>query len=650
MKPRFLYVLMVMGLCCGSRAALAQPTGGCCLPDGTCESLTEEQCLAMGGEYAGDGVDCGNACPGACCFQDLDCQFLGQVDCESGGGFFQGNGTECAEITCNPFGACCLPDGECEISFAQDCSDLGGTYQGDGTACEDVLCPQPTGACCFPDGSCDELTEEDCIGAGGIYQGDLTDCAGVDCPQPVGACCFPDGSCDELTEEDCTGAGGIYQGNLTDCDGVDCPQPDGACCFPDGSCAEMTEQECNDNGGSFQGAFTTCADVECAQPSPGRLSATEKGSLLIFPKVELRWAEIEPEGGGEDGTFSLIQDTFIQIVNDYPAGVSVLMYFINGDPPLWEGDRFHPGWNNVDNEIELTSNQPMYWSALTGQPAGVSPFQVLDPGDPPGRPAMDGTDDRVLRGYIVAWAVDSVSGEEIRWNHLAGLGTIVNYLYGSAFEYNTYAHQVVAPVDHGDPTGIEPGVLALDGVEYNYSFDQLLLQFQAVGSPAFSGPRLVVSNTDVTLLPASLDVRQETDGPVTTKAHYDVWNMNEVKLSGAYRCITCWDQTLLSNYGIPNHFFIQTLQTAHGKARIDGLASQLCPGSIDAALVGIAVKKLAFDFDIDFDDAATNLVGMGEQAAVIRYDVLVPPPEAPEDESAAPLEIRKKPGSLSQSR
>jgi spore coat protein A len=36
------------------------PTGACCLPDGLCQDLTNNQCLAAGGEYEGDGTFCAN--------------------------------------------------------------------------------------------------------------------------------------------------------------------------------------------------------------------------------------------------------------------------------------------------------------------------------------------------------------------------------------------------------------------------------------------------------------------------------------------------------------------------------------------------------------------------------------------------------------
>ena len=366
-----------------------------------------------------------------------------------------------------------------------------------------------------------------------------------------------------------------------------------------------------------------------ASAQQDRVSATEKGSLLVFSKVDIRW----------DAAGFLTQDTFISICNDYPEDVKVQMYFINGDPPLAAAgaERAHPGWNWVDNEIQLTMNEPTCWSAVTGLPEGVSPFaSALDPGFPPGRPDPE-TGGRMMRGYIYAWA-QNADGEEIRWNHLAGGACIINYANATAWQYNAWAHQVVSAVANGAQSGT-PGVLNLDGVEYAQPFDQLLIQFQAVGSAAFSGPRLVISDTDLTLHQVSADLRQETDGPVTTKAHFDVWNMNEVKFSGAYRCITCWDQTLLSDYGIPNHFLIDTLQTAHGQARIDGLESQLCDElplfeSEDAAILGIVFKILFFDGNneqtaVDLAAAGSNMFGMGTEPAVVKYDELGPPPELP---------------------
>ncbi|MCB9849712.1 MAG: hypothetical protein H6817_03315 [Phycisphaerales bacterium] len=309
----------------------------------------------------------------------------------------------------------------------------------------------------------------------------------------------------------------------------------------------------------------------------------------------------------------------------------------------------HPGWNSTDVEIELTGHQPTYWSAFTGQPAGVAPFTVLDPGVLPGRKAADGSGERVLRGFVVAWAVDRF-GQEIRWNHLKGDVAIVNYGSGSAWEYTAYAFQTINPaIANGSPTGT-PGTLFLNGTEYDRGYGVLLLDFYASGGTPFhiancAAPAL---DSELTLMPITMDLRQETSGPVTTKANFTIWNQNEVKFTGLDRCVTCWDSTLLSQYGTPNHFLRENLQTDKGKAQIDGLASQVCdvdyePGdgpvgsnpldqlSVADSLIGVVVKKIGISSSMS-DYAGMNLVGMGSQTGSIRFDLFgAGPDERPDD-------------------
>jgi len=357
----------------------------------------------------------------------------------------------------------------------------------------------------------------------------------------------------------------------------------------------------------------------------------EKGSLVFFSKVDLRWG---PNGG-------LLQDTFLSLTNDFPGDVLVQTYFVNGDPPLEAdpvtGERAHPGWNFVDNRFTLTGDQPTYWSALSGLPAvgGVAPFTNLDPGFPPGRPVGDGTGERMLRGFAVAWAVNPQGGQ-IHWNHLKGEGTIIDYGRGSAWEYGTMNFKAVAG-SHGDPVGT-PGIIRLDGVEFAESYDVLLFSFQAVGSSAFSGSRQVIVHPDLTIQPLPADLRQETGGPVTTKADFSVWNGNEVKFSGTHRCVTCWDQTLLGDYDVPNNFPLQHLQTSNGKARLDGAESQVCDVDVDpddgplgshpldvvssdAPLIALRAHFLVYDGGADHGAAGNMVGGMGHDGtAVIRYD------------------------------
>lgn len=283
----------------------------------------------------------------------------------------------------------------------------------------------------------------------------------------------------------------------------------------------------------------------------------------------------------------------------------------------------HPGWNKYDAKIELTGNQPVYWGASDGRPIGIPPFDSLDPGCLPGRKDPEGTGDRIMRGYLLAWAVNT-NGEEIRWNHLAGDAMLLNYGRAAAVEYPALAFQALGTTPHGSTTGT-PGDLHLDGVEYQAGFAELLFNFFATGAVTGSGTgRGFLNETDLTLLPLSVDLRQETVGPVTTKANFTIWNMNEFKFSGTERCVTCWDQTLLGNYDAPNHFLLGNLQTDMGKARVDGLASQRCDrpegDSQAASLVGMAIRHLSLN-PKKTEYTGGLLAGLGSEVAIIRSDL-----------------------------
>lgn len=344
-----------------------------------------------------------------------------------------------------------------------------------------------------------------------------------------------------------------------------------------------------------------------------RVNVTEKGSVLIFPKVELRW-----NNAGD----TLLQDTFISITNDYSRDVSVLMYFVS-ETCVW-----------VDNDILLTRNEPAWWSAYSGQPKGVSPFTVLgDPYDDPEDPGPN--PELVLRGFIVAFAYDDpdtpdqVEGE-ICWNHLTGEATIVNYAQGFAWEYHAYAFAAMECAE-GRALGT-PGELHFDGVEFDYAFDRLLLDFIATGSEAFSnqgGPQTVTHDTDLTMLIVDLDLTQGGLPPIT-KARFSIWNEDEVSFSGMTYCVTKWEQVLLSTLG--GHFLVENLHTDKGKAWIDGVDgdAECCAPGEDCtdyhALLGVAAKFLDLDGDGKADlVAGDHLVGTGTEETTLYYDAPEPP-------------------------
>jgi spore coat protein A len=79
---------------------------------------------------------------GACCLADGSCTTLTSNQCAAASGTFHGVGSLCATNPCPPpIGACCIPDGTCQSVTSNQCALLGGTYQGDNTPCSSNLCP-----------------------------------------------------------------------------------------------------------------------------------------------------------------------------------------------------------------------------------------------------------------------------------------------------------------------------------------------------------------------------------------------------------------------------------------------------------------------------------------------------------------------------
>lgn len=643
---------------CDEPDFVCPPLGACCFCTGECiEDTTEDECESDDGIWTPytDSDDCilcdEIVCEplGACCYCTGECEEgLTQIECESGNGEWtpytdRENCDLCDEIECEPLGACCFCDGSdvvvCEDGLTEgECMALGGLFtvytdRENCDLCDEITCPQ-IGACCLCDGTCVDTTQDECENElGGVYQGDCTACndPGLVC-EPFGYCCLLDGTCENTTQSQCDDLGGCFR-ECVFCEDASVSCEPGACCIGE-ECEFIPEICCDDFGGVFKGVGVPCEPNPCVVNCRG--GCEEKGSLLVFSKIDLRF----------DASGELLQDTWLQIVNDYPQDVRVQLYFVNGDDPIFdaEGNLLEPGWNSFDNEIELTQDQTIAWSSANGGP--VSPFTNLDPGTPPGRPVGDGSGEYMLRGFMLAWAIDFDGSEkdEIRWNHLAGTGTLIRYNEGGrAWEYNACAFQVPASiVGHGEFTGT-PGTLFLDGSEYCGPGNVLMQTFQASGSTAYSGPfggPDVVSDTDITLHPLNTDLTRE-GVPATTKAEYLIWNENEVKFSNTFRCIYCWDQTFISQYDQPNSFELLTLQTNFGKFRVDGKEGPQCTVLLpdgteliaaEEPMVGLRAQHLFFGSvpagpGSESAAAGVNMRWLGSEPAIIRYKVIDEPPQ-----------------------
>lgn len=537
---------------------------------------------------------------GACCMPDGECEFVFPIVCALAHGEFH-EGVPCSEVTCvpQPTGACCVP----LISYCEDgkyefeCL-LGDWYEG--MTCDEIDCA-PTGACCLTSlGICyDDVTELLCLGE--WTEGADCEDDRIECEAEPGACCdVRTGECTELLLVDCIAACGWNIWHPGTCAENWCEPIIGACCNPEsGECCETFWFLCCD-GDWYPGQ--TCEEIICGVELPPRGSPDHKGSVLVYPKIELRWT---PAG-------NLLQDTFLALDNDALEDVHVVAYFVNE-----LGDILY-------RDFDLTAGQPTYWSAAWGLGTHfVTPFFGFDNAyDDP-----EGSTDKVMRGYAVVFAADAYD-RLIRWNHLYGQATLVNYANGTAWEYSAYGLQKLEADELAD------GVILLNGIALEAGFDHLLLDFIATGAEGFSSPEagVVLHDTDLTLLVLDQDFRQENDRPFVTKAVFNIWNENEDSLSDEY-CLVQWDQRLL---GRRPAFTVEMVGTSKARAIIEGVRSPLCDvfdpisgvlhTAEDRALVGVAAKLLTFESGLQAV-AGTHLQGSGARPATMYYDYREPTPE-----------------------
>jgi len=295
-------------------------------------------------------------------------------------------------------------------------------------------------------------------------------------------------------------------------------------------------------------------------------NVSQKGSLLIFPKIDT-----SPIGTLPDGTL-VYRDTIVMIANDYYTEQWVKCYWVN-----WEQEI-------QDFMFRLTPNQPIWFRASSGTGTGSEDDPKVNgavnlppffPGD-------------YTVGELKCWAVDPSGANQVAFNHLYGNAMIIDTMHSAAFEYNAWAFIARLPVaDQGKPVGTG-GTLVLSGADgaYDACPQYLLYNFFAIGSsidlPNGAGYADFVE-TDLTLVPCNQDLRQDRV-PTCTKAKFDIWNENETKYTGAYRCIKCWFEGYLDQIDVQKpgkgfggeKFVYGNLHTTVGRFRVEGVASTVC--------------------------------------------------------------------------
>jgi len=244
-------------------------------------------------------------------------------------------------------------------------------------------------------------------------------------------------------------------------------------------------------------------------------SISKRGSLLIFPKIKTYSRDIG------------IVDTIITIGNDSSSPTWVKCYWMDKDQ------------NPSDFEIYLTANQAIWFTAWQG----YGTVDVSEFGDN-------------KTGELKCWAVDidppaQYSTEILKkFNFLYGSAVLVQSdPFPAAFEYQAWAF-------NANNLPSPAGPINLNGNEYDYCPAYLAYNFYAydgwVGidyGSEFPWDHLAVAgNSYLSLSPCQQDLRQDRS-PVCTKAQFNIWNENEVKFTGAYQCVKCYFEGVLTGIG-----------------------------------------------------------------------------------------------------
>jgi hypothetical protein len=330
---------------------------------------------------------------------------------------------------------------------------------------------------------------------------------------------------------------------------------------------------------------------------PKRTNATQKGSLLFWPKIDTSLS---------DDIAGIYRDTVIMLANDYFKQVWVKCYWMNSYQEI------------QDFMFPLTPNQPVWFRASDGLGTGYYD-DVSNPITVP--PFFNG---QGVIGELKCWAVNAPGSSQISWNHLYGNAIVFDFIDGAAYEYNAWSFSTRG-LEEGQRVGTEDeqGQLILSGNTgyYDACPKYIVANFFAAGAQIawgdFDAPiaeMVVQPGTDLTVVPCKQDLRQDRI-PTCSKLKFDIWNENETKYTGAYACFKCWFEDILGEiivngdvansnpygkYGFEK-FNYETLHTTIGRFRTTGIKSTVCHGcpaaQVDTPVVAVIATPFVFGPD-----------------------------------------------------
>lgn len=278
-----------------------------------------------------------------------------------------------------------------------------------------------------------------------------------------------------------------------------------------------------------------------AQTAVTIADTTHKGSILIYPKIDVSYGK----------------DTFVWLSNDGPSPVNVDCYWVTGSD--WVGGPSDPANAQIPFSflISLSAFQEFNFSSAYG---GETLVTTASP--------FPGPQYETYKGYLACVAVISENvtvPQPANYNYLYGKAWVVDYTNNVAYSYPAWSFRALNAVTGTAPVAIpsiasgSPGILPgnpngtptpglklpLDGATYSACPGQLVFDFPLEGYLPQWFP--YSGTNDVTLMPCIQDLRQ--DRVLThTKFQFEVYNTFETGFDGAFGCSNCWFDHFLNDY------------------------------------------------------------------------------------------------------
>lgn len=302
--------------------------------------------------------------------------------------------------------------------------------------------------------------------------------------------------------------------------------------------------------------FLVLAVAAMASAAPNVANTTQKGSLLVFPKIAVY------------GTAGAVVNTYIFIANDATTATYIKCYWMDNNQSV---EDFH---------FSITANQPIYIDASNN---------------------TYGPDFGVNRtGALTCWASNAEDTAPVAFNHLYGYAMITTAaadVFYNGFSFATRGANFYS-VLNPDPLEYQLNLNADTG--YDGCPKYLVTTFMPFGQTSIPYFPSTVVAPDITLWPCKQDLRQDRI-PTCTKAKYDVWDYMERKYTGSYQCLKCWFEGFLHQTGskaTPAAAWIYNRGKGFGgdkfllpgdvaRLRVQGVKSSVCYGNTRVVSEGI---------------------------------------------------------------